>query len=69
MKNLAASLIGFIFLSDSAASWACSPCRPLVQTNVYNQDFAANILLLLLPLAVLATVAAAIYFFSDSLFR
>ena len=65
MKNLAASLAGFILLSDSAASWACSPCRPLVQTNVYNQDFAANILMLLLPLAILAIVAMAIHFYSD----
>jgi hypothetical protein len=69
MKNLAASFAGFLFLSNSAASWACSPCRPLVQTNVYNQDFGANIVLLLLPLAVLAIVATAIHFFSDSLFR
>lgn len=66
MKNIAAGLATSVFLFSSTAAWACPQCRPLVKSGVYNQDFAANLFVLLLPLAVLCAIGVAIHF-SDSI--
>lgn len=50
-----AGLIIFLLFA-SAEAWACEVCRPLVQSGVYNPDFLANFLLLMVPLGILATV-------------
>lgn len=59
-------LIACIVALGNAKSWACSYCRPTVNADVYNQYFAANLLVLLLPLAVLSTIGIALYF-SDAI--
>lgn len=45
-----------------AAVWACSYCRPTVNADVYNRYFADNLLVLLLPLAVLSMIGIALHF-------
>lgn len=52
----------------SSSAWACPWCRTLVKAGVYNQDFAGNLLLMVLPILVLAFIATGIYFFADRLF-
>jgi len=56
-----------LFLSSGAA-WACTSCRPLVKAGVYDQNFSGNLLLMVLPRAVLAFIGAGLYFFADRLF-
>jgi heme/copper-type cytochrome/quinol oxidase subunit 2 len=65
-RSLACGLAAAIILCDHTTSWACAQCRPSVKAEVYNQDFAANLLVLLLPVAVLFLIGIAIYF-SDSI--
>lgn len=48
--------ITIFFLFASAEAWACEHCRPLVESGVYNPDFFAHFVLLMAPLAVLATL-------------
>lgn len=62
MKWFAASLIPSILWFDNATVLACPQCRPLVKSGVYNQDFGANLFVLLLPLAVLFAIGIATYF-------
>jgi hypothetical protein len=66
MKNIAAGLATSAILFSSTAAWACPQCRPAVESGVYNQDFAANLFVLLLPLAVLCAIGVGLYF-SDAI--
>lgn len=43
-------------------AWACSPCRQAVEDGIYNQHFATNLLLVLLPFAVLLLCVAGAHF-------
>jgi hypothetical protein len=53
-------LAGAILIVPEAR--ACPWCRPEVEAAVYNPDFIATALLLLLPLAVIALVGVALHF-------
>jgi hypothetical protein len=65
LRRIAPGLaLSAIFFSTSA--WACPSCRPAVESGVYNQNFVANLLLLLLPLAVLGAIGIGIHF-SDAI--
>ena len=47
---------------DSLSLLACPYCQSIVKSKVYNQDFMANLLVLLLPVAVLLMIGIGIYF-------
>lgn len=53
-------------LTSGAPLWACPSCAPLVKSGVYNSDFGSNLLVLLLPIAILAAIGAGLYF-SDAI--
>lgn len=62
MKWSAASLIFSLVLFKNATAAACPQCRPRVAAGVYNQDFGSNLLVLLLPLAVLFAIGIGTYY-------
>lgn len=66
MKTTPAALVATALLLSGASLQACPSCRPLVKSGVYNADFGSNLLVLLLPLAVLSAVGAGLYF-SDAI--
>jgi hypothetical protein len=41
---------------------ACPECRARVQSGIYNQDFSANLLAILLPILILTTGGIGLYF-------
>ena len=66
MRQIAAAFAATAFLGSNAALQACPSCRPLVKSGVYNSDFGSNLLVLLLPIAVLAAIGFGLYF-SDAI--
>ena len=60
-KNLAVNLIASL-VSFSGMVWGCPQCTPLVKSGIYNQNFADNLIVLLLPIAVLLIIGAGVYF-------
>ena len=55
--------IGLIVLLLAAApAWACRVCRPRVQAGIHTADYQANLLVLLLPVALLLGLGLALYF-------
>jgi hypothetical protein len=55
----------FILLSSlllAPAAWACPWCRPRVQAGIYTPAYSANVLLVLLPVAVLLAVGVSVYY-------
>jgi hypothetical protein len=66
MKSIAALFVVFAVSFGGTPTWACPQCRPLVRAGVYNPDFAANLFVLLLPLAVLGAIGVAVHF-SDAI--
>lgn len=55
-KQFMCTGITIFFLFGSAEAWTCEQCRPLVEASIYNPDFFANFLVLMVPLGVLATL-------------
>ncbi|OON69773.1 hypothetical protein [Hymenobacter sp. CRA2] len=49
----------------SQPAWACRVCRPRVQAGIHTADYAANLLWLLLPVALLIGGGLAVYFAAD----
>ncbi len=49
-------------------AWACRVCRPRVQATIHAPDYGHNLLLILLPVAVLLLLGVAL-FFADALTR
>ena len=66
MKLATAVSITSTFALNSTTLQACSQCRPGVESGVYNREFAANLSVLLLPVAVLFVIGIAIHF-SDAI--
>lgn len=66
MKHLSAGFVALYILFSSTALLACPQCRSTVKSEVYNGDFAVNLFVLLLPLAVLFVIGIGLYF-SDTL--
>jgi hypothetical protein len=62
MKGIVSTLNTSTIFFGSTALWACPECRPLVKSGIYNQDFAGNLVVLLLPIAVLLAIGFGIYF-------
>ncbi|RPD47118.1 hypothetical protein DNI29_13290 [Hymenobacter sediminis] len=56
----AAWLIGLLLMGPVAH--ACRVCRPRVQAQIHTPDYTANLLILLLPIAVVLLVGAGLYF-------
>ena len=42
--------------------WACPWCRPRVQAGIYTPAYSANVLLVLLPVAVLLALGASVFY-------
>ena len=42
--------------------WACPWCRPRVQAGIYTPAYSANVLLVLLPVAVLLALGACLFY-------
>jgi hypothetical protein len=66
MKFATVLLVTSTLALNSTALLACPQCRPTVASGVYNREFAANLSVLLLPIAVLFVVGIAIHF-SDAI--
>lgn len=66
MIKTTTALASTALLLSAAPLWACPTCRPLVKSGVYNADFGSNLLVLLLPIAILAAIAGGLYF-SDAI--
>jgi hypothetical protein len=58
-------LVSLLLLAAPAAR-ACAVCRPRVQAGIHNAAYPANLLLVLLPVAVLLAFGLAL-FFADSI--
>ena len=66
MKFVTALLVTSTFALNSTTLLACTQCRPNVESGVYNREFAANLSILLLPVAILFVIGFAIHF-SDAI--
>ncbi|WP_400194131.1 hypothetical protein [Hymenobacter sp. B81] len=53
------------YAGSSGAGWACTVCRPRVQAAIYQPNYAQNLGLLLVPVALLLALGAGVYFFED----
>ncbi|WP_046244158.1 hypothetical protein [Hymenobacter terrenus] len=62
MKYLTSLLL---LLLTSPAAWACTVCRPRVQAGIHNDAYTANLLLILLPVAVLLLAGLGLFFAAD----
>lgn len=60
MRRLFLTLLSSLLLAPAA--WACPWCRPKVQAGIYTPAYSANVLLVLLPVAVLLAVGVAVYY-------
>ena len=54
-----------LLLLTSSAIWACTVCRPRVQAGIHNEAYAANLLLVLLPVALLLLGGVGVFFAAD----
>ena len=62
MKSL---LLLLFFLLTSPAIWACAVCRPRVQAGIHNEAYSANLLLVLLPVALLLAGGVGLFFAAE----
>ncbi|MGI4833599.1 MAG: hypothetical protein ACRYFK_09085 [Janthinobacterium lividum] len=60
MRKLLLILLSSLLLAPAA--WACPWCRPRVQAGIYTSAYSANVLLVLLPVAVLLGVGVVVYY-------
>lgn len=61
MRTEKSILTGIIFLALNATVAACPECRARVESDIYKQDFAVNLLLVLLPIFVLTIAGVGLY--------
>ena len=62
MKNLFLLLLG---LCLGPAAWGCAVCRPRVEAGIHNGAYTANLLLVLLPVALLLLGGLGLFFAAD----
>jgi hypothetical protein len=62
MKVLITCWLSCLFGLLPAVASACSICRPKVQAAIHNADYSVNVLMLLLPLALLLAVGVGLYY-------
>lgn len=60
MRKLLFILLSCLLLVPAAG--ACPWCRPKVQAGIYTPAYSTNMLLVLLPVAVLLAVGVAVYY-------
>ncbi len=60
MQKLFLTLLGSLWLAPAA--WACPWCRPRVRAGIYTPAYTANVLLVLLPVAVLLALGLALFY-------
>ena len=68
MKRLLAfrQLLLLVWLSVfTLAAAACPVCRPKVQAGIHDQAYSANLLLVLLPVALLLAGGVGLFFAAD----
>jgi hypothetical protein len=65
MKNLLVGLLTVTLSLISSLAWACRVCRPRVQATIHTPDYTGNLLVLLLPIAVLLAGGVGLYFAAD----
>lgn len=56
--------VGLLWLSGPAAE-ACAVCRPRVQAGIHNAAYITNLLLVLLPVALLLLGGVGLFFAAD----
>jgi hypothetical protein len=44
------------------AAWACPWCRPRVQAGIYTPAYTTNVLLVLMPVALLLALGVALFY-------
>lgn len=49
-------------LGAGSAAWACPWCRPRVRAGIYTPAYSTNVLLVLLPVAVLLALGVALFY-------
>jgi hypothetical protein len=49
-------------LGAGSAAWACPWCRPRVQAGIYTPAYSTNVLLVLLPVAVLLALGVSLFY-------
>jgi len=49
-------------LLAAPAAWACPWCRPRVQAGIYTPAYTTNVLLVLLPVAVLLVLGVTLFY-------
>ena len=62
MKCVVFGFVASIIVMKSTALLACPQCRPSVEAGVYNQQFTANLFVLVLPVAVLFAMGAGLHY-------
>jgi len=54
-------VLGLLLLAGPAAR-ACTVCRPKVEAGIHNAAYSANLLLVLLPVALVLALGLAVFF-------
>ncbi len=62
MKSTFISVLTSLLFLSNAPLGACPRCRPLVQAAIHNADFLGNVVVMLLPVALLLLIGAALFF-------
>lgn len=57
-----AALLTGVLLTLAVPGWACRVCRPRVQAAIHAPDYSQNILLVLLPVALLLLLGVGLFF-------
>jgi hypothetical protein len=68
LHYLRTAFLGWLLCWLAAPAWACRVCRPRVQATIHAPDYSQNVVLILLPVAVLILLGVGL-FFADSLTR
>lgn len=58
-------LLLLALLLSSPAAWACAWCRPRVQAGIHDAAYTANLLLVLLPVAVLLALGVGLFYWDQ----
>ena len=61
MRPLLMRALAALLLLAPAPGEACPVCRPRVQAAIHTPEYAANVALLLLPVAILLALGLALY--------
>lgn len=65
MKNLLVGLLTLLLWLTTSMAWACRVCRPRVQATIHTPEYTGNLLVLLLPIALLLVGGVGLYFAAE----